>query len=70
MPRLTQLALLRSQVLPDYPNGLQDWSCSAFPDDDKPVDSLIVGLISIASASRARSSSSSSSSGAVAHRAF
>ena len=36
-------------VLPDYPNGLQDWTCTAFPDDDnKPVDSFIVGLISIA----------------------
>jgi hypothetical protein len=37
-------------VLPDYPNGLQDWTCHAFPDDDKPLDSFIVGLISIASA--------------------
>ena len=36
-------------VLPDYPNGLQDWQCTAFPDDEnKPVDSFIVGLISIA----------------------
>ena len=35
-------------VLPDYPNGLQDYVCHAFPDDDKPVDSFIVGLISIA----------------------
>ena len=36
-------------VLPDYPNGLQDWTCTAFPDDEnKPVDSFIVGLISIA----------------------
>ena len=36
-------------VLPDYPNGLQDWTCTAFPDDDnKPFDSFLVGLISIA----------------------
>ena len=36
-------------VLPDYPNGLQEWTCTAFPDDEnKPVDSFIVGLISIA----------------------
>ena len=43
----TQFATL--PVLPDYPNGLQDWTCTAFPDDDnKPVDSFIVGLISIA----------------------
>ena len=43
----TQFATL--PVLPDYPNGLQDWTCTAFPDDEnKPVDSFIVGLISIA----------------------
>ena len=36
-------------VLPDFPNGLADWQCTAFPDDEnKPVDSFIVGLISIA----------------------
>ena len=35
-------------VLPDYPNGLGDWSCHAFPDDDSPRDSLIVGLIALA----------------------
>ena len=35
-------------VLPDYPNGLQDWTCTAFPDDASQSDSLIVGLISIA----------------------
>jgi hypothetical protein len=29
-------------VLPDYPGGLQDYTCHAFPDDDKPVDSFIV----------------------------
>ena len=35
-------------VLPDYPNGLQDWTCTAFPNDDSQIDSFIVGLISIA----------------------
>jgi hypothetical protein len=24
-------------VLPDYPNGLQDFVCHAFPDDDSPL---------------------------------
>jgi hypothetical protein len=37
-------------VLPDYPDGLAEYTCHAFPDEDKPVDSFIVGLISIASA--------------------
>ena len=31
-------------VWPDYPNGLADYTCHAFPDEDKPVDSFIVGL--------------------------
>ena len=35
-------------VLPDYPNGLQDYTCTAFPNDDNSVDSFIVGLISLA----------------------
>ena len=35
-------------VLPDYPNGLQDYTCHAFPDDDNPVDSFLVGLIALA----------------------
>ena len=35
-------------VLPSYPNGLQDYTCTAFPDENKPLDSFIVGLISIA----------------------
>ena len=34
--------------LPEYPNGLMDWTCSAFPNDDVPRDSLIVGLLSFA----------------------
>ena len=35
-------------VLPDYPNGLQDYTCTAFPDDASSVDSFIVGLIALA----------------------
>ncbi len=35
-------------VLPDFPNGLSDYVCRAFPNGDAPVDSFIVGLISIA----------------------
>ena len=31
-------------VWPDYPSGLADYTCHAFPDEDKPVDSFIVGL--------------------------
>ena len=31
-------------VLPDYPNGLADWVCTEFPNDDAPVNSFIVGL--------------------------
>ena len=35
-------------VLPDFPNGLADWKCTAFPDDeDNQFDALLVGLISI-----------------------
>ena len=35
-------------VLPDYPNGMQDWQCDAFPDDTNDVDTFLVGLISLA----------------------
>jgi hypothetical protein len=35
-------------VLPDYPNGMIDYDCEAFPDDNNPLDTFIVGLISIA----------------------
>ncbi len=42
----TQFAAL--PVLPDYPNGLADYTCVAFPDDDNEIDSFLVGLISIA----------------------
>ena len=35
-------------VLPDFPDGLADYTCSAFPDDNNQIDSFLVGLISIA----------------------
>ena len=36
-------------VLPDYPNGLADYTCTAFPDDENnQLDSFLVGLIAIA----------------------
>jgi hypothetical protein len=31
-----------------YPPELRDWTCTAFPDDDLPVDSLLVALIALA----------------------
>ena len=33
---------------PAFPNGLSDYTCTAFPDDSVPSDSIIVALISIA----------------------
>jgi len=35
-------------VLPLYPGGMVDYTCSAFPDDGNALDSFLVGLISIA----------------------
>ncbi len=35
-------------VLPDFPDGLADYTCHAFPDEDIQLDSFLVGLISIA----------------------
>ena len=35
-------------VLPNYPNGMVDYDGTAFPDNSHPLDSFIVGLISIA----------------------
>ncbi len=35
-------------VLPGYPSGLQDYTCQAFPNDNRPLDSLVVGAISVA----------------------
>jgi hypothetical protein len=31
-------------VLPDYPHGLKDYKCTAWPDDDRPLDTFVVGL--------------------------
>ena len=42
----TQFAEL--PVLPDYPDGLKDWVCTAFPDDTNDVDTFLVGLIALA----------------------
>lgn len=41
-------AFADTPVLPDYPNGLADYACTAFPDDENPRDSLIVGLLAFA----------------------
>ena len=35
-------------VMPDFPNGLADYTCRQFPDDNNPRDSLIVALIALA----------------------
>ena len=35
-------------VPPYFPNGLADYTCHAFPDDDSQRDSLIVALIALA----------------------
>jgi hypothetical protein len=31
-------------ILPYFPNGLADYTCHAFPDEDRPLDSFLVGL--------------------------
>jgi hypothetical protein len=31
-------------VLPDFPDGMAEYTCTAFPNDDNPIDSFIVGL--------------------------
>jgi hypothetical protein len=41
-------AFADTPVLPDYPDGLADYVCGAFPDDENPRDSLIVGLLAFA----------------------
>ena len=41
-------AFADTPVLPEYPDGLADYACSAFPDDANPRDSLIVGLLAFA----------------------
>jgi hypothetical protein len=35
-------------IMPLYPCGMADYKCTAWPDDDEPVDSFTVGLISLA----------------------
>jgi hypothetical protein len=35
-------------VPPYFPDGLSTYECHTFPDDDRPLDSFVVGLISIA----------------------
>jgi len=35
-------------VLPHFPTGLWEYTCTAFPDESRPVDAFIVGLLSIA----------------------
>ncbi len=35
-------------VLPDYLDGMADWTCTAFPDDNNNLDSFLVGLIALA----------------------
>ncbi len=43
-------AFADTPVPPYFPDGLSAYTCHAFPDDDRPVDSFIVALISMASA--------------------
>jgi hypothetical protein len=43
-------AFADTPVPPYFPDGLREYVCHAFPDDDRPVDSFIVALISMASA--------------------
>ena len=35
-------------VPPYFPDGLKDYTCTTFPDEDRPLDSFVVGLISLA----------------------
>lgn len=35
-------------IFPLYPYGMGDYKCTAWPDDDQPVDSFVVALIAIA----------------------
>ena len=37
-------------VLPDWPSGLADYECHAFPDDARFIDTLLVSLLSIGAA--------------------
>ena len=40
-------------VLPDFPDGMAEYTCTAFPNDDNPIDSFIVGLSALLAALRA-----------------
>jgi hypothetical protein len=31
--------------MPDYPDGMNGYVCEAFPNEELPIDSFIVGLI-------------------------
>jgi hypothetical protein len=42
------LQFAATPVLPYFPDGLAEYTCHAFPDDARPVDSLIVALIALA----------------------
>lgn len=41
-------AFASTPVEPYFPDGLADYTCHAFPDDERPVDSFIVALIALA----------------------
>ena len=41
-------AFADTPVLPDYPDGMADYTCSAFPDEENDRDTLIVGLLAFA----------------------
>jgi hypothetical protein len=46
------LAFADKPVPPYFPDGMSEYVCHAFPDDERPVDSFIVALIALASAWR------------------
>jgi hypothetical protein len=35
-------------VPPYFEDGLKDYTCTTFPDDERPLDSFVVGLIALA----------------------
>ena len=41
-------AFADTPVLPDYPDGLADYTCAAFPDEENDRDTFIVGLLAFA----------------------
>ena len=40
-------------VLPKFPDGMADYTCTACPNEDTPIDSFIVGLSALLPSSRA-----------------